>query len=137
VTPNDCKVKLLEYVTANENDEINIIIEGEATKATKKYIRITENLNDVLDLANYAEGKMTLNIEGVLTESDVLINIKDYMRYKNVNEETCPVKTLVFDENGETHLRYINGTQLHLNESSDIYVPEYINDLNRAMTLVK
>ena len=118
-------------------DEINIIIEGEATKATKKYIRITENLNDVLDLANYAEGKMTLNVEGVLTESDVLINIKDYMKYKNVNEETCPVKTLVFDENGETHLRYVNGTQLRLNESSDVYVPEYINDLNRAMTLVK
>ena len=77
VTPNDCKVKLLEYVTANENDEINIIIEGEATKAAKKYIRITENLNDVLDLANYAEGKMILNVEGVLTESDVLINIKE------------------------------------------------------------
>ena len=137
VTPNDCKVKLLEYVTANENDEISIIIEGEATKAAKKYIRITENLNDVLDLANYAEGKMILNVEGVLTESDVLINIKDYMKYKNVNEETCPVKTLVFDDNGETHLRYVNGTQLRLNESSDVYVPEYINDLNRAMTLVK
>lgn len=137
VTPNDCKVKLLEYVTAKENDEINIIIEGEATKATKKYIRITENLNDVLDLANYAEGKMTLNIEGVLTESDVLVNIKDYMKYKNVNEETCPVRTLVYDETGETHLKYINGTQLRLNESSDIYVPEYINDLNRAMLLTK
>ena len=137
VTPNDCKVKLLEFVTAKENDEINIIIEGESTKATKKYIRITENLNDVLDLANYAEGKMALNIEGVLTESDVLVNIKDYMKYKNVNEETCPVRTLVYDESGETHLRYINGTQLRLNESSDIYVPEYINDLNRAMLLTK
>ena len=135
VTPNDCKVKLLEFITAKPEDEINIIIEGEATKAAKKFIRITENLNDVLDLANYAEGKMSLNIEGTLTESDVLINIKDYMHYKNVNEETCPVRTLVYDENGETHLRYINGTQLRLNESSDIYVPEYINDLNKAMLL--
>lgn len=137
VTPNDCKVKLLEYIVAKPEDEINIIIEGEATKAAKKFIRITENLNDVLDLANYAEGKMTLNIEGRLTESDVLIHIKDYMHYKNVNEETCPVRTLVYDENGETHLRYINGTQLRLNESSDIYVPEYVNDLNKAMLLYK
>ena len=41
------------------------------------------------------------------------------------------------DENGETHLRYINGTQVHLNESSDIYVPEYVNDLNKALLMIK
>ena len=137
VTPNDCKVKLLEYIVAKPEDDVNIIIEGESTKTSKKYIKITENLNDVLDLANYAEGKMTLNIEGKITESDVLINIKDYLNYKNINEETCPVRTLIYDETGETHLRYINGTQLRLNESSDIYVPEYVNDLNKAMLLYK
>jgi hypothetical protein len=134
VTPEDCKVKLVEFVNAQDNDEINIIIEGESTKATKKYIRITENLNDVLDLGNYAKGKMTMNIENVLTESDVLINIKDYNIYKNINEETCPVRTLVFDEDGNTHLRYVNGTQLRLDESNDIYVPQYVRDLSKALT---
>lgn len=137
VTPNDCKVKLMDYIVAKENDEISIILEGEATKAVKKYIRITDDLNEVFDLANYAEGKMTLNVEGGLQESEVLVNLRDYYRYKNVNEEVCPVRTLIYDENGETHMRYINGTQLRLNEGSDIYVPEYINDLNRAMLLVK
>ena len=137
VTPNDCSVKLFEFITSKDDDEINIIIEGEATKAKKKYIRITENLDDVFDLANYTEGVMTLNVEGVLEESNVLVNIKDYLKYKNVNEETCPVRTLIYDENGETHLKYINGTQLRLNESSDVYVPEYINDLNRALLMVK
>ena len=137
VTPNDCKVRLIEYMSAKDGDEIQIVIEGEATKADRKYIRITESVADVLDLANYADGKMSLMVEGRLVESDVLVNVKDYMKYKNVNENVFPVRTLVFDDNGETHLRYVNGANLRLNESGDIYVPDYEASLKRSVLMSK
>ena len=37
-------------MTANDDAEINLIIEGEKTKAQKKYIRITESLDDLIDV---------------------------------------------------------------------------------------
>ena len=45
------------------------------------------------------------------------------------------MKKCVFDDNKETHLRYINGTNLRLNENDDEYVPEYVRDLNVAVEL--
>ena len=135
VTPADCKVKLLEYNAAKDDDELEIIIEGTKTSALKKYIQITENLNEWLDLDNYAEGKLLVNVEGVINESDVLVNKSDYSRYKLVKESVCPCRVLVFDDNKETHLRYINGTNLRLNENDDEYVPDYVRDLNAAVEL--
>ena len=133
VTPNDCKVQLLEWLTSPDDKEINLIIEGEKTPALRKYIKITENIDDVVDLANYAEGKMTIIVEGASQETDVLLNINDYRNYKNVNESNVPVRVLLKDEVGETHLRYIAGGNLRLNESNDVYTPEYEVLVNNAI----
>lgn len=133
VTPNDCKVQLLEWLTAPDDKEINLIIEGEKAPALKKYIKLTENIDDVVDMANYAEGKMTIIVEGASQETDVLLNIKDYRNYKNVNESNIPVRVLLKDEVGETHLRYIAGGSLRLNESNDVYTPEYEVLVNNAI----
>ena len=133
VTPNDCKVQLLEWLTAPDDKEINLIIEGEKAPALKKYIKLTENIDDVVDMANYAEGKMTIIVEGVSQETDVILNIKDYRNYKNVNESNIPVRVLLKDEVGETHLRYIAGGSLRLNESNDVYTPEYEVLVNNAI----
>ena len=76
-----------------------------------------------------------VNVEGTINESDVLVNKSDYSRYKLVKESVCPCRVLVFDDNKETHLRYINGTNLRLNENDDEYVPDYVRDLNAAVEL--
>lgn len=78
VTPSDCMVKLSEYIQAKENDEINIIIEGESTKAIKKYIRITESLEDVF-LRNEPE-------DIVYHQKDALNNIAENLPELVVNE---------------------------------------------------
>ena len=124
VTPNDCKVQLLEFMTAKDDDEINLIIEGEKTTAQKKYIRITESLDEILDLANYSKGTMTYIVEGVEQKTDVLINTRDYQTYMVMNEETVPVRTLIFDENRETHMSNIPGGNLMICESEDYFKPE-------------
>ena len=124
VTPNDCKVQLLEFMTANDDAEINLIIEGEKTKAQKKYIRITESLDELIDLANYSKGTMTYIVEGVEQKTEVLINTRDYQTYMVMNESTIPVRTLIFDENGETHMSNIPGGNLMICESDDYFKPE-------------
>ena len=124
VTPNDCKVQLLEFITTKDDDEINLIIEGEKTTAQKKYIRITESLDEILDLANYSKGTMTYIVEGVEQKTDVLINTRDYQNYMVMNEATVPVRTLIFDENRETHMSNIPGGNLMICESEDYFKPE-------------
>lgn len=121
VTPNDCHVKLLEYMTATDNNEINIIIEGESAKAQKRYIRILEDLNDVLDLANYAPGVMTHIVEGVEQKVDVLVNVPDYRNYVMMNESSGSVRTLVFDENNETHMMNIPGRNLVMKGTEGLF----------------
>jgi len=112
VTPNDCHVKLLDYMRASDNSEVNIVIEGENAKSMKRYIRILEDLNDVIDLANYAPGVMTHIVEGVEQKTDVLVNVQDYRNYVMTNESSGSVRTLVFDENNETHMMNISGGNL-------------------------
>ena len=134
VTPNDCKVQLLEFVSAKDDSEINLIIEGEKTKAQKKYIRITEDLDNVMDLANYSKGTMTYIVEGAKQTTDVLINTRDYQNYVVMNEETVPVRTLIFDENGETHMNNIPGGNLMICESEDYFKPKVEKLMDYAIT---
>ena len=134
VTPNDCKVQLLEFMTAKDDAEINLIIEGEKTTAQKKYIRITESLDEILDLANYSKGTMTYIVEGVKQNTEVLINTRDYQNYMVMNEETVPVRTLIFDENGETHMSNIPGGNLMICESEDYFKPEFEKLMESAIT---
>lgn len=124
VTPNDCKVQLLEYMRSNDEAEINLIIEGERTTAQKKYIRITESLNDIVDLANYAKGTMTYIVEGTVQKTNVLVNVRDFQTYAITNESTVPVRTLIFDDNGETHMSNIPGGNLMINEVEGFFKPE-------------
>ena len=50
ITPSDCYVKFSDYLNASDNDNINIVIEGETTEASKKYIRLCESI----DITEYA-----------------------------------------------------------------------------------
>jgi hypothetical protein len=120
-------------VKAKDEDEIDIILEGQKTKAMKKFIRITESLDDVMDLANYTKATMTYIVEGVVEKNDVLVNIRDYQRYMMVKESYTPVRTLVFDEDGTTHMKNIPGGNLEICESEEYIKPESSNLLESAV----
>ena len=129
ITPNDCQVKLQEFYSTPENKEVELVIEGVKTPALKKYIRLTENVNGVIDIANYESGKMNINNESV----NVLIHMGDYMNYKNVNESYGAVRTLVYNTNGETNMTLVSGNSLRLDTNDDIYIPEYVQSINNAV----
>lgn len=128
ITPSDCKVKFNEFDAAEPDDEIELVIEGEKTKCMKKYVRITENLNEALDVANFIEGKL---VEGA-NSTPVVFNKSDYMRYKNLRQENIPVRTII-KEGDSAKLCYVGGAFLRLNEN-DEYVPDYAEDLNKAIS---
>lgn len=136
VTPNDCKIKILEYMNAKDDEEVNIVIEGQTTQALKKYLRINlDDVNESLDLANYR-----LGIYKGVDESeciDILINMNDYIYYKNVNESYVPVRVLSFDEYNNTHLSIVGGHMIKLNEANDEYVPVYQGMFEEAVSKLK
>ena len=133
VTPNDCRVQLLEWIKAKDEDEIDIILEGEHTKAMKKFIRVTESLDDVMDLTNYAKATFNYIVEGKNASEDVLVNIRDYQRYMMVNESYSPVRALVFDEDGTTHMKNVNGGNITICESEGYIKPENNSLLESAV----
>lgn len=133
VTPNDCRVQLLEWIKAKDEDEIDIILEGEHTKAMKKFIRVTESLDEVMDLTNYAKATFNYIVEGKQASEDVLVNIRDYQRYMMVNESYSPVRALVFDEDGTTHMKNVNGGNITICESEGYIKPENNSLLESAV----
>ena len=136
VTPNDCQVQLLEYLTAPDDAEINLIIEGQKTPAVKKYIKITEDIDSVIDMANYGEGKIAYVVEGKTDVNDVLVHLGDYKHYRMVKESNIPVRVLLKDDNGETHLRFVAGGNIRLNEGTDVYTPDYELLIDSAINLL-
>jgi hypothetical protein len=129
ITPNDCQVKLSDYFSTLDNEEVSIVIEGENTSALKKYISLTENVNDVIDIANYSSGKM--NVSG--DEVNVLVHVGDYTKYKNLKESYVPVRTLVFVDGAETKMNLVPGTLLRLDACDDLYIPESEMSINDAV----
>ncbi len=129
ITPEDCQVKIMEFFSTPDDKEVELVIEGEKTKAIKKYIRLTENVNDVIDIANYAKGKMIVANESV----DVLIHMNDYNEYRNVNESYKTVRTLVFNDKGETSMTVVSGTVLRLDSKEDVYIPEYVESISKSI----
>ena len=77
---------------------------------------------------------MTYIVEGVEQKTDVLINTRDYQTYMVMNESTIPVRTLIFDENGETHMSNIPGGNLMICESEDYFKPEFEKLMESAIT---
>ena len=124
VTPNDCRVQLNEWMNAKDDEEIDILLEGVKTKAMKKYIRVTESLNEVINLNNYTNATMTYLVEGVEEKTNVLVNIRDYQKYMMIKESAETVRTLVFDEDGNSHMKNIPGGNLMIAESEDYFKPE-------------
>lgn len=132
ITPADCQVKLCEFFSTPEDKEVELVIEGTKTPALRKYIQLTENVNDVIDIANYVPGKIN-TLSGKI---NALIHIGDYTTYKNVNESFVSVRTLQFNQNNETKMVVESGINVSLDTNDDVYIPEFVEYINNAVDTI-
>lgn len=102
ITPNNTFVKYSDFVSANENDEIPIYIDGQRTLANRKYIRVMEEVNDFANINDYVEG------EEVSAEKTALRNILfNFIDYQNAEGSSDPVRVLVKTDSDDYTLIYL------------------------------
>lgn len=102
ITPNNTFVKYSDYVSANENDEIPIYIDGQRTLANRKYIRVMEEVNDFANINDYIEG------EEISAEKSPLRNILfNFNDYRTAEGSATPVRVLVKNDEGDYSLIYL------------------------------
>lgn len=99
ITPNNCFVKYSEYINAKEDDDIRMMIESEQVFAKKKYVKVTEDVNEFANVNEYVEG-VEISSSG-LELRNILFNITDY---EHASGSSSPVRVLISDESGERHL---------------------------------
>ena len=105
ITPNDCYVKYSEYINAKDDDKIRLVVEGESILASKKLVRVTDDINDFANLNDYVKGNMV--VEGA-NPVEVAMNIKDFRKAQN---GTSPVRCIF-----ESSLRMIPAGSLEVVE---------------------
>ena len=76
LTPNDCYVKYGEYVNAKSDEKIRLVVEGESVMADKKYIQVTEDLNDFAIPKGYISAE-EISDSGIKLR-DILVNADDF-----------------------------------------------------------
>lgn len=99
ITPNNTFVKYSDFINTKDGDNINIVIDGQRTIVDRKYIRITEEVNDFANVNEYVEG-VEVSSEGYELRK-ILFNITDYNYASSI---VTPVRVLISDENDEKHL---------------------------------
>lgn len=77
VKTSDCYVRYSDWAEASDNDQINIVVEGQLTLLPKVQIKIFENTNDFANLDNYVEGVVVDEVTEEAIEN-VRINVVDY-----------------------------------------------------------
>jgi len=97
LTPNDCYVKYSEYAAAGEDEPVKLVVEGQVTMVSKKYVKIVEDFNEFLNPADYAEGEEIADGQAIRA---ILYNVNDYAKAIN---DIDPVRVLV-DVDGERRL---------------------------------
>lgn len=102
ISPSRCFTKYDEYLAASDDDNIRIMCEGQVSLAQKRYIKITEDINNFANINDYLDGEQVSSTGTVLRK--ILFNKKDY---NNATSETTPIKCLVTDENGEYHFQIL------------------------------
>lgn len=102
ITPNNTFVKYSDFISAGENDEIPIYIDGQRTLVNRKYIRIMEEVNDFANINDYVEG------EEVSAEKSALRNILfNFNDYQSAEGSSDPVRVLVKTDSDDYTLIYL------------------------------
>ena len=96
LTPNDCYVKYSDYANANDEDPIRMVVEGETTMVSKKYIKIVEDFNNFMNPADYIEGE---EVHDGQTVRNILFNKHDY---QSASTGVSPVRVLIDVEGGKS-----------------------------------
>lgn len=99
LTPNSCFVKYSEYIAAQPEDDVRMVVENEQVFAKKKYIKVTEEVNEFANINDYVEGVEVTSTGEVLR--NVLLNLKDF---NSSNGTSDPVRVLVTLEDGSKKL---------------------------------
>ncbi len=96
ITPNNCYVKYGDYIKAQPEDQIRLVIEGEAVMASKKYIQITEDINEFALPPGYIAAEEVSDDGSKIR--DILVNVDEISAGGDPND---PISVLIQDLNGE------------------------------------
>ena len=89
LTPKDCFVKYSEYINAEDDDKIRLVVEGENLLVDKKLVRVTDDINEFANLNDYVRGNFLSEGQKPV---EVALNIKDYRKATN---QMSPVRVIL------------------------------------------
>ena len=92
ITPNGCYVKYGDFVNAKDDEQIRIVVEGEPVLASKKYIKVLEDINSFAIPSGFVSAEEISEI-GVKLR-DILVNIQEF---ENAASATDPVTAMVYN----------------------------------------
>lgn len=111
ITPNNTFVKYSDFVNAGPEDDIPIVIDNQPTVANRKYIRVTDDVNDFANINDYVEGD-EISADGNILRQ-ILFNMKDYECRMG---DADAVRTLVKDDSDEYVLIYLPVSSIKITE---------------------
>ena len=103
----NCYVKFNDYNDANDEQPINVLIEGRSNLMSKSRIRLFEDVNDFANRDSYVEG-VIIDEETKEAKENVLINALDYT---NAIGDADMVRVII-DRNGEQEMQSLPAATL-------------------------
>lgn len=92
ITPNGCYVKYGDFINAKDDEQIRIVVEGESVLASKKYIKVLEDINSFAIPSGFVSAEEISEI-GVKLR-DILVNVQEF---EAATAGTDPVTALVYN----------------------------------------
>lgn len=92
ITPNGCYVKYGDFVNAKDDEQIRIVVEGESVLASKKYIKVLEDINSFAVPSGFVSAEEISEI-GVKLR-DILVNVQEF---EAAAAATDPVTAMVYN----------------------------------------
>ncbi len=83
MTPEDCKMKYSDYVSAGNEDKVPVLVENQKLSIDRKYLRILEDVNTFANIAEYEK-----------LGDKYFYNKKDFNLAESANNMSAPVRVL-------------------------------------------
>lgn len=83
MTPEDCKMKYSDYVSAGNEDKVPVLVENQKLFIDRKYLRILEDVNTFANVAEYEK-----------LGDKYFYNKKDFSLAESANNMSAPVRVL-------------------------------------------
>lgn len=102
ITPNGCYVKYGDFVNAKDDEQIRIVVEGESVLASKKYIKVLEDINSFAVPSGFVSAEEISEI-GVKLR-DILVNVQEF---EAAASATDPVTAMVYNNASGDYDSYV------------------------------